>query len=191
MLRAVFDASQSMQDIGDDKPCIIFGFPHQPRRFGKWASFRGKWCPWSDKLIVLLCLGVFRMIMRLGKSRLSRIASYALKRSEADIIGTWRCTGDHVRPSSHACHDGWTLIGKIVAKDMTICKDQLEEGVGQEEWWWEERTKSSLGLGDGNLLTAEIGRMFNDAVRNCNSVRLLAICVEGHLDNLLWRSSAG
>jgi hypothetical protein len=26
--------------------------------------------------------------------------------------------------------------------------------------------------------------MFNDAVRNCNSVRLLAFCVEGHLDNL-------
>jgi hypothetical protein len=26
--------------------------------------------------------------------------------------------------------------------------------------------------------------MFNDTVRNCNSVRLLAFCVEGHLDNL-------
>jgi len=66
---------------------------------------------------------------------------------------------------------------------MAICKDRLEEWVGQEEWWWEERTKSSLGLDDGNLWTAEIRRMLNDAVRNCNSVRLLAICVEGHLDN--------
>jgi len=76
------------------------------------------------------------------------------------------------------------LIGKVVAKDMTICKDRLEEWVGQEEWWWEEKTKSFLGLGNGNLLTAEIRRLFNDAVRNRNYVRLLAICVEGDLNNL-------